>query len=160
MFCQNCGAQVQPGQAYCGSCAKPLTGYTVVQRNRLERHVHLLGIFWIAYAAFSLLGGAVLMIVARSIFGPRARFETGSAPDFLYPLLSTVAAYLLIKAIAGIIAGFGLLQHAQWGRILAIILAFLDILHVPFGTALGIYTIWALLGKGADEDYLSLPAPA
>jgi zinc-ribbon domain len=158
MFCQNCGAQVQPGQAYCGSCAKPLTGYTVVQRNRLERHVHLLGIFWIAYSAFSLLGGAVLMIVARSIFGPRG-FDSG-APEFLYPLLSTVAGYLLIKSIAGIVAGLGLLQHAQWGRILAIILAFLDILHVPFGTALGIYTVWALLGKGADEDYRSLPQPA
>jgi hypothetical protein len=159
MFCQNCGAQVQPGQAYCGSCAKPLTGYTVVQRNRLERHVHLLGIFWIAYSAFSLLGGAVLMIVARSIFGPGARIDTG-APEFLFPLLSTVAAYLAIKSIAGIAAGIGLLQHAQWGRVIAIILAFLDILHVPFGTALGIYTIWALLGKGADEDYRSLPQPA
>lgn len=159
MFCQNCGAQVQPGQAYCGSCAKPLTGYTVMQRNRLERHVHLLGIFWIAYSAFSLLAGAVLMIVARSIFGPGSRIDTG-APDFLFPLLSTIAGYLLIKAIIGIITGFGLLQHAEWARILAIILAFLDILHVPFGTALGIYTIWALLAKGADQDYRSLPAPA
>ncbi len=159
MFCQNCGAQVQPGQAHCAACGKPLTGYVVAQRSRLERHVHLLGIFWIAYSAFCLLGGASLMIVARAIFGPRARFETG-APEFLFPLLSAVAGYLLIKAIVGIIAGFGLLQHAEWGRILAIILAFLDILHVPLGTALGIYTIWALLAKGADEEYRSLPQPA
>jgi zinc-ribbon domain len=159
MFCQNCGAQVQPGQAYCGSCAKPLTGYVAAQRSRLERHVHLLGIFWVAYSAFSLLGGAVLMIVAHTIFGRSARFETG-APDFLNPLLSAVAGYLLIKSIVGIITGFGLLQHYEWARILAIILAFLDILHVPLGTILGIYTIWALLAKGADEEYRSLPQPA
>src|SRR5215471_20093086 len=117
MFCQNCGAQVQPGQAYCGSCAKPLTGYTVVQRNRLERHVHLLGIFWIAYSAFSLLGGAALMIVARSLFGPGGVANANGAPDFLFPLLSAVAVYLLIKAIVGIVSGFGLLQHADWARI-------------------------------------------
>lgn len=160
MFCQNCGAQVQPGQAYCGSCAKPLTGYTELQRNRLERHVHLLGIFWIVYSALSLLSGAVLMIMARWLFGPGGVANANGAPEFLFPLLSTIAAYLLIKAVIGIIAGAGLLQHAEWGRILAIILAFLDIMNVPFGTALSIYTIWALLGKGADQDYRSLPAPA
>ena len=159
MFCQNCGAQVQSGQAYCGSCAKPLTGYATVQRGRLERHVHLLGIFWVAYSVFSLLGGAVLMIVARTLFGPRARFETG-APEFLFPLLTAVAAYLLIKAILGIIAGFGLLQHYDWARVLAIIMAFLDVLHVPLGTILGVYTIATLLAKGAEEEYRSLPQPA
>src|ERR1700756_4422615 len=147
MFCQNCGAQVQSGQAYCGSCAKPLTGYTEIQRNRLERHVHLLGIFWIVYSAISLLGGAVLMIMARWLFGPAGVATANGAPDFLFPLLSVVAVYLLVKAVVGIISGFGLLQHAEWARILALILAFLDILHVPFGTALGIYTIWALLAK-------------
>lgn len=159
MFCQNCGAQVQPGQAYCGSCAKPLSGYVIAQRNRLERHVHLLGIFWIAYSAISLFGGVALMIVANTIFGRLSRYDTG-APEFLHPLLAAVAGFLLIKSIIGIIAGFGLLQHYDWARILAIILAFVDILHVPFGTALGIYTIWALLAKGADEEYRSLPQPA
>ncbi|HEY6273476.1 MAG TPA: zinc ribbon domain-containing protein [Terriglobales bacterium] len=159
MFCQNCGAQVQPGQSYCGSCAKPLTGYVTAQRSKLERHVHLLGIFWVAYSAFSLLGGAAVMIVANTIFGRLSRFDTG-APEFLHPLLTSVASFLLIRAIMGIIAGFGLLQHHEWARILAIILAFLDLLQVPFGTALGIYTIWALLAKGADEEYRSLPQPA
>jgi zinc-ribbon domain len=159
MFCQNCGAQVQPGQAYCGSCAKPLTGYVVAQRNRLERHVHLLGIFWIAYSMFSLLGGTALMIVANTIFGPSSQFNVG-APEFLHPLLTTVAGFLLARSIAGIAAGFGLLRHSEWARVAAIILAFLDILQVPFGTALGIYTIWALLAKGADEEYRSLPQPA
>ena len=160
MFCQNCGAEVQPGQAYCGSCARPLTGYTEIQRNRLERHVHLLGIFWIVYSAFSLLGGVVLMIMARWLFGPAGVATANGAPDFLFPLVSVLAVCLLIKAVAGIASGFGLLQHAAWGRILAIILAFLDIMNVPFGTALGIYSIWALLGKGADQDYRSLPQPA
>lgn len=158
MFCQSCGAQVQPGQAYCGACSKPLTGYAPAQKGRLERHVHLIGIFWIAYSSFSLLGGVALMIVANTIFGRSSRFDTG-APEFLHPLLSAVAVFLLIRAILGIVAGAGLLQHYGWARILALILAFLDIMQVPFGTALGIYTIWALVAKGADEEYRSLPQP-
>ena len=158
MFCQNCGAQVQPGQTYCGGCGKPLTGYVAAQRGRLERHVHLLGIFWIAYSALSLVGGVVLMVVARGIFGPTG--VASGAPEFLFPLLTAVAGFLLVKGIIGIIAGFGLLQHYDWARILALILAFVDLLHVPLGTLLGIYTIWALLAKGADEEYRSLPQPA
>jgi len=58
MFCQSCGTQVQPGQQFCGKCAMPLTGYALEQKSRLRRHLHLLGIFWIAYGAFDLLGGA------------------------------------------------------------------------------------------------------
>ena len=158
MFCQNCGAPVQPGQAFCGACAKPLTGYVVAQRNRLERHVHLLGIFWIAYSTFSLLGGVALMIVANTIFGRYSRFDSG-APEFLHPLLTAVALFLLVRSILGIAAGIGLLQHYEWARILAIVMAFLDILQIPFGMALAIYTIWALLSKGADQEYRSLPRP-
>lgn len=159
MFCQNCGAQVQPGQSYCGACAKPLSGYGGALPGRLRRHVDLLGIFWIVYSVFSLIGGVALMIVAHALFRPSSRFETG-APAFLYPLLSAVGAFLLVKAIAGIAAGYGLLQHEGWARVLVLVLGFLDLLHVPLGTVLGIYTIWVLLSPGADSEYRSLPQAA
>ncbi len=52
---------------------------------------------------------------------------------------------LLIISIPGFIAGIGLLKFRQWARILAIILAVLNILSFPLGTALAIYTFWVLL---------------
>jgi len=42
-------------------------------------------------------------------------------------------------------AGWGLLQRAPWARLLALILAFLALFNVPFGTAIGVYTLWVLL---------------
>jgi hypothetical protein len=32
-------------------------------------------------------------------------------------------------------------------------MGFLSILSLPFGTALGIYTIWVLLSAGAGQEY-------
>ena len=154
MFCQNCGTQIQPGQQFCSKCAMPLTGYAPQQKGRLQRHVHLLGILWIAYSALHLLAGVVLMIVANTIFG-HGRFETG-APAFLQPLLSTIAILLLIKAVLGIAAGWGLMQRLDWARVLAIVLAFLSLFNPPLGTALGIYTLWVLLSKDADVEYRAL----
>jgi zinc-ribbon domain len=152
MFCQNCGAQVQSGQPFCSACAKPLTGYGAPQKGRIERHIPLLGILWIAYSVFWLLGGTVLLIVANALFG---RYDTG-APEFLHPLLTAVAVFLLLKAAAGIVAGWGLLQHLEWARVLTIVLGFLELLHMPLGTTLGIYTIWVLLAPGADNEYKAL----
>ena len=40
-----------------------------------------------------------------------------------------------------------------WARVLALILAFLDLINVPFGTALGVYTLWVLLPAQSEEDY-------
>jgi len=33
----------------------------------------------------------------------------------------------------------------SWGRPVVLVLGVLDLLDIPFGTALGIYTLWALL---------------
>jgi hypothetical protein len=38
------------------------------------------------------------------------------------------------------------MERSEWGRIVAIVAAFLSILKFPFGTALGIWTLVMLLG--------------
>ena len=44
------------------------------------------------------------------------------------------------------IVAWGLHERTQWGRIFAIVIAFLSLLKFPFGTALGIWTLVLLLG--------------
>jgi hypothetical protein len=132
----------------------PLTGYALEQKSRLRRHLHLLGIFWIAYGAFDLLGGVMLWVVAHAFFGRFGRLE--NAPFFLNPLLSAIAVFILLRAIAAFAAGWGLTQRFEWARSLTIVLGFLALIHPPFGTVLGIYTIWALLSPGADDEYQAM----
>ena len=59
----------------------------------------------------------------------------------------------IITAIAGLAAGFGLLGRRPWARLLAVIMAFLFMLEIPYGTLLGIYTLWVLLSAEREEEY-------
>jgi len=125
--------------------------------NRVEQHAKLLGILWIVYAIFHAIGGAVLLIVANTIFG---ELSTHDNAFFLHPLLTGIAIFLLVKAAACVVAGFGLIERQSWGRPLTLLLGFISLINIPIGTALGIYTLWVLLSPHADSDYNRLAASA
>jgi len=61
---------------------------------------------------------------------------------------------VVVKAFAGFAVGWGLLQREPWARTVAVVLAFVSLFfNVPFGTALGIYTLWVLLPAKSDAEY-------
>lgn len=47
-------------------------------------------------------------------------------------------------SLPGLIGGIGVLKRQNWARILVLILSVLQLFNVPFGTAVGIYSLWAL----------------
>jgi phage shock protein PspC (stress-responsive transcriptional regulator) len=124
--------------------------------SRVEQHIKMLGVFWIAYAAFHAIGGCVLMIIANTIFDP---IRSGH-PAFLHPLLSGIAIFLLVKSALCLIAGVGLLERQSWARTLVLVLAVFALINIPFGTVLGVYTLWVLMSPQADTDYRRLAASA
>jgi len=156
MFCDRCGAAVQTDQSYCSRCGKELAGGVVSlpRRNRVQEHVRLLGILWLALSAMNVLGGVILYVLANTLFVhlPEISGER-AATAWLHPFLSVIAMLIFVKGAAGFLAGWGLLQREPWARMLSIVLALLALLNVPFGTALGIYTLWVLLPAGADAEY-------
>jgi predicted nucleic acid-binding Zn ribbon protein len=153
MFCDKCGATLQSDQQFCSRCGKeiagPMPGYP--ERSRVREHVRLLGILWIALSALDGLMGVGSYLVANIIFNPTTHPDR---PAFLHPFLTLIATAVVVKAFAGFIAGWGLLQREPWARIVAVVLAFPSLLfNVPFGTALGIYTLWVLLPAQSDVEY-------
>lgn len=159
MFCDRCGAELQPEQRFCGSCGKP-AGAGAAPRpveGRVGRHLQILAVLWFAASALNLIGGVVLMVLANSLFAHIGRF--GGIPDmpgFLQPLLSVVGGMILLKALAGFAAGWGLLERQPWARPLTLVLGFVSLVNIPLGTALGIYSIWVLLSPRAGEEYRQL----
>jgi hypothetical protein len=153
MFCDKCGAGLQGDQQFCSRCGKEVSGALVgyPQRNRVREHVRLLGIFWLALSALDGLMGVASYIVANTVF------NLGTHPDrpaFLHPMLSLIATAVVVKAFAGFAVGWGLLQREPWARTVAVVLAFVSLFfNVPFGTALGIYTLWVLLPAKSDVEY-------
>jgi hypothetical protein len=71
------------------------------------------------------------------------------------PILGAVGGLVLVVLLAlsvpGIVAGVGLLSFQPWARILTIVLSILDLVNIPFGTALGVYGLWVLFtAEGAQ----------
>jgi hypothetical protein len=58
-----------------------------------------------------------------------------------------------VVAAGGICVGWGLMRPQPWARIAALILGILALFHLPFGTALGVYTLWVLLSDHAGTEY-------
>jgi len=52
------------------------------------------------------------------------------------------------------------MQHRPWARVTALILGVLALFHPPFGTALGIYTLWVLFGDDQGVQYRSMARAA
>lgn len=72
---------------------------------------------------------------------------------WLIPIITTA---LLIRSLLCVVAGIALLRRASWGRMLAIVAAFLMLIHPLFGTALGIYALWVLLPGASGQEYAQL----
>jgi len=119
-------------------------------RSRIAGHLRLLGILWIAISAFRLLPGLALAIVFQSGFPFQG---AGDVPDFVPVLLHTIGSLLLAAGVLGIIVGIGLVNRQGWARTGALILGGLSLIDMPFGTALGIYTLWVLLPAESEQEY-------
>jgi hypothetical protein len=156
MFCNQCGTQLQPDFNVCPICGRPLnasgTSVVVSTRDRLERHLKILGILWVILGALFLMPSLFLMGiggVARSVIPFEAGLARAIGPFAIFMLGGT----LLILGAGGVLVGWGLMKHQSWARIAAIVLGVLALFHPPFGTALGIYTLWVLVSGDAGTEY-------
>jgi hypothetical protein len=156
MFCNRCGAPLQPDFVACPNCGKRIGDpVSTVAQSRLQRHLHIVGILWIALGALFALPGVVALLLGTSAHLIIHREEL--MPGILPLLVAMAGGMLLILAVGGIYVGVGLMQHRPWARVAAIILGVLALFHPPFGTALGIYTLWVLLAdeNGSEYNYLA-----
>jgi hypothetical protein len=77
----------------------------------------------------------------------------GGLPGHFLGFLGLISALWAVTGFVGIAVGWGLLTWQPWARILAIVFGCIALIHIPFGTALGIYTLWVLLPAESEREY-------
>ncbi len=155
MFCSGCGRTLVQGQVVCPQCNRPVAaqvppvpGFEFVLAAYASK-IRVLGILWLVYAGISLLFGLVGMAILHSIFsGGTGPWGHGPMPNmwFFPGLLRFAWLFVVGRAVLAAVAGWGLLERTQWGRIVAIVAAILCLIRFPLGTALGIATLIILIG--------------
>jgi hypothetical protein len=111
-------------------------------RKWAEKHLTLVGVFHIVYHALGFVLG-IGIISLFSALGAITRDPQANA--ILATIGGVVGTIMIVVAIPGVIGGIGLLRRQPWARILALIIGAVDLLDIPLGTALGIYTFWVLM---------------
>jgi hypothetical protein len=108
----------------------------------MDKHVRVIGILYIVLSALGLLTGFLLVAIlagSGAISGDRTAMLVTSGVGVI------IGGIILVFSVPGLIGGIYLLQNKEWARILVLVLSFINLISIPFGTALGIYAIWALM---------------
>jgi hypothetical protein len=132
-------------------------------------HVKVLGILHIVFGALGILVALGLLLLfggLAGVIGSTAQTEDRAAAVGVLGIIGAIVFFVvLILSLPGLIAGIGLLKFRPWGRILGIVVSALDLIHVPIGTALGVYGLWVLLSNETEalfrnpNPYMAYPPP-
>jgi hypothetical protein len=118
--------------------------------REIEQHVKILG--WL-----HIVGHALFLVIGLFIFflliGIGAVSGEAEAMGVLTIVGIFVGGIMLVLALPGLAAGYGLLKRRSWGRLLAIVVGALNLPNFPLGTVVGVYTLYVLLQNEASAYF-------
>jgi hypothetical protein len=168
MFCDKCGTPITSGAQFCSSCGKAVGAAPVgvqatassappVCDGRVQRHIQILASLWLATGVLRLVEVCWIFIAGQMLpflMGWGMGGHYGNWPFNFLPFgLYSIGGLLAISGVAHLVLAWGLFQREPWARPLGLVLGFLALVRPPFGTALGIYTIWVLLPQHSGQEY-------
>ncbi len=108
----------------------------------MEKHINVVAALQIGLSIFNLLIAFFIFTILKLVGG---FVDDANGATILSLIADILAIVLIIVSIPGIFAGIGLYKRKEWARILTLVLSVIEIFSFPFGTAIGIYSIWALI---------------
>lgn len=123
--------------------------------KQFQQHVTILGILHLVSGLLFALIGLALFALFITI-GLTVSGQDPMAPRILTIVAFTVTGLMLLLALPGIVTGYGLLKHRPWGRLLALVVAALNLFNIPIGTLIAVYTFWVLTQQPAETYFVAL----
>lgn len=129
----------------------------------MERHVTILAILCSLWGALAMLVGVSLLLLSIGamaiLFSPDGRAVTFAA-GLTATAFAVMGAVALAWGAAHVGASVLLRRRQAAGRVLTLGLAIVNLLVLPFGTALGVYAMWILLTNDGRRLFEPVPTAA
>ena len=124
----------------------------------MASHVDFVGLLFIVWGALTGLIGLstlALGIGAFSLMTSPGRTAGGGqfALGLTAAAFTTLALIAIFWGVAHITVGVPVRRHKSWARLLALMLGSVDLMLLPYGTALGIYALWGLLTEEGKRTF-------
>jgi hypothetical protein len=120
-------------------------------------HVNLLGVLFIVWGMLTTIVGLSTLALGA---GAVAIIASGSRPasfaaSFTAAAFTTLAVIAILWGLAHVAVGVPLRRHQYWSRLGGLMLGSIDLVLLPYGTALGVYALWVLLNQDAKKMFES-----
>ncbi|HEX38351.1 MAG TPA: hypothetical protein ENG70_05830 [Candidatus Cloacimonetes bacterium] len=116
----------------------------------MQKHITLVAALHIGFSVLFLVMSLFLYFL---LIGTGICIQDYTAASILTFIGTALAILLVLVSLPGLIGGIGLLHRKNWARILIIIVSCLDLINIPFGTAIGIYSLWVLLQEETEKIF-------
>jgi len=114
----------------------------------METHLKIIAVLHIVLGAMGIFAAVTVLALMGGLAGFLGTYSQSPDSVWAIPVIggigTIICLVLIVLWLPGLIGGIGLLRQAPWSRVYMLVISGLDLLSVPFGTALGIYGIWAL----------------
>jgi hypothetical protein len=126
----------------------------------VNTHVDFVGVLFIVWGLLIALIGVSTLALGIGAVAVIATSQSGGsqmAATLTAGLFLALAIIAILWGVAHVVVGVPLRQHKAWARLTALVLGSVDLVLLPFGTALGVYTLWTLLterGKSCFAESL------
>ncbi len=117
---------------------------------RASTHVRLIGVLFVVWGALTtIIGLSTLALALGAATIIAADGETGGqlAAGLVAAFFTTVGVLAIVWGGVHIVIGVPLGRRRAWARLAALTLGTADLALLPYGTGLGIYALWVLLGE-------------
>jgi hypothetical protein len=126
----------------------------------LSSHVDFLGALFIIWGALTALVGVAtlaLSVGAVALIASAARGGGGRqiAAGFTALVFTTLAVIAILWGAAHIIVGVPMRRRTPWARLVGLMLGSVDLVLLPYGTALGVYALYVLLHEKTRALFVS-----
>ena len=126
----------------------------------MDAHVAFVGILFIVWGLLTALVGVSTLMLgfsAVALLSTAARGGSQVAAGVTAVAFTTLAIIAIVWGVAHVLVGIPLRQRKSWARVVALLLGSVDLLLLPYGTALGLYTLWVLLNEKGRALFVVAP---
>jgi hypothetical protein len=116
----------------------------------MTAHVDLLGILFVIWGVLTALVGVstlALGVAAVALITGGSRGGGSFAAGLTAAAFTTLAIMAMIWGAGHVVVGVPLRRRKPWARLVALMLGSIDLVLLPYGTALGVYALWVLLNE-------------
>lgn len=116
----------------------------------MEKHINIIAALHIGLSILGIIMGIVAFFVLYFV----GDFSQDQQAQLVLSIISKViVGFFVLLSIPGLIAGIGLFKRKEWARILTLIISIISLLNFPIGTAVGVYSIWALVHPEVIDQF-------